>query len=98
MIEGLSTRLRSSRNAVKLSRKQVAELLGVSESLIGLYEAGTRQPSLSALIRLASIYKVTTDFLLGCEPHGQTLVSLTGLNDRQIQAIHQTIRCFRENA
>lgn len=96
MIEGLANRLKSSRKAVGLSRKQIAQLIGVSESMVGLYEAGTRQPSLAALVKLASTYKVSTDYLLGCEQQSKTSVSLSGLNEQQIQIIYQTIRCFRE--
>ena len=95
MIAGLSKRLKSSRANANLSRKQIAEIIGVSESIIGLYESGARQPSLSALIKLAASYKVTTDYLLGCESKDKYTASLTGLNDQQIQAINLTIQCFR---
>ena len=98
MIEGLSARLKSSRISVKLSRKQVGELIGVSESMIGLYEGGARQPSLVALIKLASIYKVSTDYLLGCEKQSKLSVSLDGLSEQQIQIIQQTVHCFRGQA
>jgi len=95
MIQGLANRLQISRTNCNLTRKQVAELLGVSESLIGLYESGNRQPSLSALIKLAALYHVTTDYLLGCESPDNGCLSLTGLTDRQIQALTLTAQCFR---
>lgn len=95
MINGLEKRLQMARINSNLSRKQVAELLNVSESLIGLYESGNRQPSLASLIKLASTYKVTTDYLLGCEPPDKTSLSLAGLTDKQIQALTMTIQCFR---
>ena len=95
MIEGLANRLKSSRISVNLSRKQVGEIIGVSESMIGLYESGTRQPSLSAIIKLATLYKVTTDYLLGCEQTSNATISISGLNDQQIQVVRQTIHCFR---
>ena len=56
MIEGLDKRLQNSRINAGLSRAQIARLLGVSDSLIGLYETGVRQPSLSTLIKLSTIY------------------------------------------
>lgn len=62
MIEGLDKRLQNSRINAGLSRAQIARLLDVSDSLIGLYETGVRQPSLSTLIKLSSIYKVSTDY------------------------------------
>ncbi len=95
MIQGLANRLQTARTNRNLSRKQVASLLNVSESLIGLYESGNRQPSLSVLLKLASLYHVTTDFLLGCEPTDKNQLPLTGLTDKQIQALTLTAQCFR---
>lgn len=95
MINDMARRLLSARANKGLSRKQVAELIGVSESLIGLYESATRQPSLTNLIKLASLYSVTTDYLLGCEKQDYETVSLMGLNDSQVQAIKLTIQCFK---
>ena len=96
MIRGLDKRLQISRINSNLTRKQVAELINVSESLIGLYESGSRQPSLSSLIKLASIYKVSTDYLLGCEIADSKQLSLDGLNEKQIQALNMTVQCFRK--
>lgn len=95
MITGLGDKLHSSRKKSKLSRKQVANLLGVSTSLIGLYETDVRQPSLSALVKLASLYKVSTDYLLGNETDDKLTLSLTGLSDKQIDALKLTYNCFR---
>lgn len=95
MIMDLSKRLYASRINSNLSRKQVAELLGVSQSLIGLYESSDRQPSLENIVKLSGIYKVTTDYLLGCEPAQYDTISLYGLNNKQIEAITLTVKCFR---
>ncbi len=96
MIQGLDKRLQISRINCNLTRKQVAELVGVSESLIGLYESAARQPSLSTLVKLATQYHVTTDYLLGFETVNQDTLSLTGLTSKQIQALTLTAQCFRD--
>ncbi len=96
MIQGLDKRLQISRINCNLTRKQVAELVGVSESLIGLYESAARQPSLSTLVKLATQYHVTTDYLLGFETINQDTLSLTGLTSKQIQALTLTAQCFRD--
>ncbi len=95
MVKGLAKRLVIARANTGLSRKQIAERIGVTESTIGLYESGNRQPSLENLMKLASIYKVTTDYLLGCEPSTIDALSLHGLNDKQVQALTLTVKCFR---
>lgn len=96
MIQGLDKRLQISRINCNLTRKQVAELVGVSESLIGLYESAARQPSLSTLVKLATQYHVTTDYLLGFESVNQDTLSLTGLTSKQIHALTLTAQCFRD--
>lgn len=98
MINGLAKRLQIARIHSELSRKQVAELIGVTESTIGLYENESRQPSLLILMKLAALYHVTTDYLLGCESaDNYKTLSLTGLTDKQIQALTLTAQCFRES-
>ena len=96
MISGLPKRLHMSRINSELSRKQVAELIGVSESTIGLYESGNRNPSLSSIVKLASIYKVTTDYLLGCDTNEVNQLSLVGLSSDEIKALTLTAKCFRQ--
>ena len=48
-----------------LTQLQVANALGVSSVVYSRYETGNRQPSVDALIRLAGLFGVTVDYLLG---------------------------------
>ena len=48
-----------------LTQLQVANALGVSSVVYSRYETGHRQPSVDALIRLADLFGVTVDYLLG---------------------------------
>lgn len=50
MLVNLGNKLKSSRMNNNLSRKQYAELVGVTASIIGHYETGERIPSLPVLI------------------------------------------------
>lgn len=58
-------RLKDLRHSKGLSQKQLAEATGLSFSAIGKWEAGLREPSGYALIKLADFFDVTTDYLLG---------------------------------
>lgn len=98
MLENLSTNLKSSRMKNQLSRKQIADLVGVSASMIGLYETGERLPSLPILVKLATQYKVSVDYLLGCNTDSKDTLALDGLTDKQIQALRLTADCFRNNS
>ena len=48
----------------------MSQRLGISTIMISSYELEKRQPSYSALIKLASFFGVTTDYLLGIENSG----------------------------
>ena len=67
MVIDLSTRLRQLRMDKQLRQDQVARLVGVSKGAISAYETDIRQPSYDSLIRLANLYRVSTDYLLGRE-------------------------------
>ena len=61
MIIDLSVRLRQLRLDKRLRQDQVARLVGVSKGAISAYETDIRQPSYDVLIRLANLYRVSTD-------------------------------------
>lgn len=46
------------------SQAELAQRIGVSNSAIGMYEQGRREPSLDLVVRLAQELGVTTDYLL----------------------------------
>ena len=48
-----------------LSQEQLARLLGVDRSTISSYESDVRQPPLDTLSRIADVFGVSTDYLLG---------------------------------
>lgn len=54
--------LRESRN---LSQSELAKLMGIHNSYISKIESGTRKVSTSELNKLAEIFDVSTDYLLG---------------------------------
>ncbi|MCM8746826.1 helix-turn-helix domain-containing protein [Thermomicrobium sp. CFH 73360] len=69
-------RLRRFREALGLSRKELAAFVHVSPDTIAVYENGWRGPSREVLQRLADALGVRTDALLGSEPEEQTLKAL----------------------
>lgn len=58
-------RLLELRNERNLTQTQVAASLGISRQAYGHYETGKREPDNETLIRLATLFDVTTDYLLG---------------------------------
>ena len=95
MFENLGNKLKTLRINSNLSRKQVAELIAVTPSMIGLYETGERLPSLPVIVKLATHYRVSVDYLLDCNTKLTDTLSLDGLTDNQIKALKLTVDCFR---
>ena len=60
----VSQRLKTARQACKLTQNQVAEILGIDRSAYTYYETGKTSPSLPNLMRLASLFKVEVAWLL----------------------------------
>lgn len=85
----LGDRLKALRTNKHMTQRQLAQLLGVTKSMVSAYETGIRYPSYDILIRLAGIFGVTTDYLLGRE--NRRCVSVDGLSDRQVQMIYDLI-------
>lgn len=52
----------------KISQKQAAADLGISQALLSHYEKGIRECGLEFVVRAADYYNVTCDYLLGRSP------------------------------
>lgn len=59
----------------KISQKQAAADLGISQALLSHYEKGIRECGLEFLSRIADYYHVACDYLLGRSPSPQKQVS-----------------------
>ena len=60
-------RLKSLRIEKELSQQVLADMIGVSKSLICCYESGKRTPSLENVIAFIQIFGVDADYLLGSD-------------------------------
>ena len=89
MIVDLSARLRQLRQDKHLQQKQVALLVGVSKGAISAYENDLRQPPYDVLIRLANLYRVSTDYLLGRQD--VRMLDISGLTPAEATAISNLV-------
>lgn len=61
----LGNRLRTLRRDNGMTQREVAARLHLERSSYAYYEIGTTEPDLHTLIEIATIFRVSTDFLLG---------------------------------
>jgi transcriptional regulator with XRE-family HTH domain len=64
--------LKSLRESRKITQSQLGEYLGAKKSAISLWESGKRQPDQETLVRIATYFDVTVDYLLGREEQSST--------------------------
>ncbi len=48
-----------------ITRKDLAAILNISVSTLGMYEQGRREPNIDMLIKIADYFNVPLDFLVG---------------------------------
>ena len=80
-------KLKFLRRSSKLTQEQVANYIGVKRVAYTAYEAGRTCPSLENVVKLASLYNVTTDTLLGSFTNASSVINsfekeLEGKEDR----------------
>lgn len=58
-------RIRDLRNDKDMTQKEVAEVLGMSQTGYSKYETGENDTPTAVLIQLAQLHKTSVDYLLG---------------------------------
>lgn len=64
-METMGTKFKTLRNMYGLSQKEVADFLGIDRSAYCCYEINRAKPDVYNLARLAKLFNVSTDYLLG---------------------------------
>ena len=99
MIRGLPERLKEMRAKLRLSQREVANILEISPSVISAYEAGERTPSVEILLRLSDLYQCSTDYLLGrIDEKPATMIDVSTLTDSQTQAVMAVVHAFKNTS
>ena len=76
------TRLRECRENAKLSQKYVALTLGIAAPSVANWERGKTNPSHENIVKLADLYGVSVDYLLGRteDPRGADEVTIADID------------------
>lgn len=87
-------KLKDLRKRSDLSQEQLAQRLGITKGMISSYETSMRMPSYSILLKIARMFHVSTDYLLGLEEGDR--VDLSGLTEKQKALVCEIINQFKE--
>ena len=79
--ETFSGRLTEQRKNKKISQKQAAKDLGISQALLSHYENGVRECGLSFVVKAANYYGVSCDYLLGNSNNAVKIEEIPQISD-----------------
>lgn len=65
MIKLIGDRLKELREDKQITQSELAEILKVSRQTISSYELNLTEPTFETLVKIADIFGVSTDYLLG---------------------------------
>ncbi len=104
----ISQRIILLRERKGLTQERLADMVGVKNTTISAYENDVNFPSLEVLIRLAKVFNITTDELLGIEELDvsnieqsyyeklfKNMISVEGLSNKNIKLIESLINTIK---
>ena len=89
----LGSRIQELRGALGWSQVELAKHLGVAKQTVSNWENENIQPSIEMLVRLAKLFHVTTDYMLGLE--NVPRLNVDGLPNSVIAHISLLIEDYR---
>ncbi|MDY3225565.1 MAG: helix-turn-helix transcriptional regulator [Candidatus Faecousia sp.] len=88
--------LKELRRKAGLTQKALADKLGVTKSVISYYELAERTPSPEMLLKIANVFHVSTDYLLGREKIESDFLDLSGLAENDKRILRELTASLRE--
>ena len=92
MIADTIKMLRTSQN---ITQAELAKKLGITRSSVNAWEMGISVPSTSYLVELATLFQVSTDYLLGLKQNAS--LDISGLNAEEVRIISDLVQYFNAN-
>ena len=86
-------KLKELRLNAGLTQQQLATQLGITKSVVSYYELQERYPSPEVLIKIASVFHVSTDYLIGIEKNYS--LDTSGLNAKDIHLVSMMVEHLR---
>lgn len=94
MILSCGKKIKELREKSGLTQRQLSERIGIGKSTLAMYETKDRMPSPEVLVKIASYFHVSTDYLFGLEKQKKT--DLSGLTEDDIQIIERLVKSMKE--
>lgn len=89
-------RLKELRTQAGLTQQQLGDMLGLSKTVVSYYELHTRTPSPDVLVRLAAVFHVSSDYLLGIDKKSDRTIDVSGLTDEEVKELERMVTLLRK--
>ena len=90
----LGQRIRELRKLLGLNQLEFGSRLGVTKQSVCNWENGNIQPSIDMLLRIAEVYSVSTDYMLGITQ--DCPLDVKGLTNEQVSHIQRIVDDIRK--
>lgn len=90
MVE-IGSKIKALRTERRMTQTEFAKRLGVTKSAVSSYENGSRLPSYDILLKIARIFRVSTDVLLGNVDNSSVTLDVTKLTRQQVLLLSKLV-------
>ena len=85
--------IKTLRKKNNLSQSSLAKKLNVTRSSVNAWEMGISVPSTALIVKLAKLFQVSTDYLLGIKE--SATLDISALNEKEIMILYELIGYFK---
>ena len=90
----IGDRLKELRSKNGMTQTRLAQLLNITKSVVSYYERQERMPSPDVLIKLAGIFHVSVDYLMGIDK--KKTIDVSDLSDEDISVLNHMADTLRK--
>lgn len=88
------SRLKELRTQAGMTQLQLAQRMGITKSVVSFYELQERTPSPDVLVKLAGIFRVSTDYLLGLDK--RETIDVSGIDKEDVAIMRALAESLRK--
>ena len=93
MVINIADRIRYLRDKVGMTQSDLAKRLGISRSAVNSWEMSLSVPSLSNIIEMKELFRVSVDYLLSLDE--SISVDISDLSNEERELVIRLVNCFK---
>ena len=90
----VADRIKDLREQKNMTQAELAKQLEITRSSVNAWEMGISVPSTQYIVEISSLFKVSSDYLLGIDNY-KTL-DISGLDEKDVQLVYHIVNHLRD--